>query len=66
MFPLLALMLLCTVTMGCGAGSPQDDPNIKVEKGKTFEESLPKKNLTKGKKALHPQSPSERMGTGPD
>ncbi len=61
--PFLILALVGFLAAGCGE-SQQVDPNIKTEIGKTFQESLPKSNLAKGKKAQDVPSTKSRLGGG--
>ena len=63
--PLLILPLIATFAGGCGKES-QVDPNIKVEAGKSAEESVLKKGRVGAGKTAKAPGPKQRVSGGPD
>ena len=62
--PFLILPFLGAVAPGCGESS-QVDPNIKVEQGKKFDESVSKSRTSKGK-TPNPEVQKQKLGAGPE
>jgi len=62
--PFLVLPLLGTLAAGCGGGSPEVDPTIKVEKGQDVTESVASKKVTRGA-SKQEAAPKQRVGGGP-